>query len=662
MTDPTRPDIDPSSDTIVTPTPSASTDPMTDLPTTPPVATPTAPTPAAPTPATPLVPDASTAAPSAEAVPAVSTAAVSADGKPPAPKRSRARWAAAIAIVAVVLIGSAAAGFMLTAGTSSATVTAYVPSDSVMYAEVRLDLPGDQQQAVGEFLSHFPGFDDQAALDTKLDEVLDRLVAEASEDKQTFTQDIKPWFDGEVAVAVGPLPDAAAITDPESAAADSRALLLLSVKDAALAQAWFDGVLGETGQTGTPQTYDGVELTVFSDPDMAGAQVAFGIVDGKVALAGDLASVQAAIDTDGTTGLAADAAFKTASAAIEDEHIGFAYMDLQAVMDTALELSQSATEGAPLSASMAALLPDWAAGSLRVESDALVMDAVLPHNDALPGPDANDANEIADWAPPSTVLLAAGNDYGTTLQEMVALYRDDPNLKEVFAGIDQATGMLGGIDAIVGWMGDAGLVVSQDGTAVEGGIVVIPTDPAAATQLMTTLRSFATLGGATAGVTVTDEDYNGTTITIIDLGSARDLAGMAGALGGGTLPADPSTLPMPEGSIQLSYAVTDGVVVIGSGPDFVKSVLDAGAGASLADEARYADLVNRVGAEHTGVTFVDITAIRGILEGLMASASAADRAGYEESVQPFLSPFDAIISASSVGDDLDSQRVIVTVK
>ena len=33
-----------------------------------------------------------------------------------------------------------------------------------MYGEVRLDLPGDQRAEIGEFLSKFPGFADQAAL------------------------------------------------------------------------------------------------------------------------------------------------------------------------------------------------------------------------------------------------------------------------------------------------------------------------------------------------------------------------------------------------------------------------------------------------------------------------------------------------------------------
>ena len=180
-------------------------------------------------------------------------------------------------------------------------------------------------------------------------------------------------------------------------------------------------------------------------------------------------------------------------------------------------------------------------------------------------------------------------------------------------------------------------------------------------QLFTTLRSFIALGGSQAGITVTDETYNGQTITVVDLGDLQGLAGLAGSLGGASAPALPSGLP--EGNVKIAYVATDEVVAIGSSSDFVKHVLDAGAGASLADDARYKGLVERAGAQHAGITFVDIAAIRGLVEGVMAtSASAEERAEYEESVKPFLVPFDAMVSAAVVGGDNDENHAVITVK
>ncbi|MDH4143369.1 MAG: DUF3352 domain-containing protein, partial [Chloroflexota bacterium] len=236
------------------------------------------------------------------------------------------RWFAALAIVTLVVAGSAAATLMLTGASPSATVTGYVPADSVMYGEVRLDLPGDQKRAIGEFLSKFPGFADQAALDTKLDEVLDRLVSDATDGEQTFTADIKPWFDGEMAFAVGPVPQVAAQATPEAMAGAARGLLLMSIKDEALARTWFDGVMSGSGVQGTAESYAGVELLVFTDPGMPGLEAAFAIVDGKVALAGDVASVKAAVDTDGDNGLAASPDFLAANDAIDGDHVGYLYV------------------------------------------------------------------------------------------------------------------------------------------------------------------------------------------------------------------------------------------------------------------------------------------------------------------------------------------------
>jgi hypothetical protein len=209
-------------------------------------------------------------------------------------------------------------------------------------------------------------------------------------------------------------------------------------------------------------------------------------------------------------------------------------------------------------------------------------------------------------------------------------------------------------------MGDTGVVIARNGDGVEGGLVTIPADAAQGRQLLTTLRSLLQMGGPDAGVTITDETYNGETITVVDLGDLSGLMGMAGALGGPALPTAPSGLP--GGKVQLAYVANDSVIAIGSSADFIKHVLDAGAGDSLADDARFQGLLARVDAQHSGVSFVDVTAIRGLIEGMMADLPAAEKAEYEESVKPFLTPFDAFISTGSVGGTTDQMHTVITVK
>ena len=575
-------------------------------------------------------------------------------------RSSRTRWLAAAGLLALVLGVTAIAAFSLTGASPAATVLGYVPDDSLMYGEIRLDLPGDQRQEVGEFLSKFPGFADQAALDTKLDEVLDRLLSESTEGEQTFTRDIKPWFDGELAFSMGPLPSLAALEDPMAAAGSTRFLFLTSIKDEALARAWFTDALSESGAQTTTEEYGGTTLTLLEDPESE-VQAALAFLGGTVAVAGDAVSVRAAVDTGGEGGLAADPGLVAAQGAIDGDHIGFFFMDTRALVDAAMALAEGPDTSAPFSEEMLALVPDWTAGRLRVEGDALVMDSLAPHVEGTPGPDGNRANGVAAYAPASTIVLAAGNDAGASALEAIALYRQDPTIGEMFTEIDQAAGMLGGLDAALGWMGDTGVILARAGDGIEGGLVSIPADVDGAQRLLTTVRSFIGLAGGQMGFEIREEDHGGTTITIVDLGSLEGLAGMAAGMGGIPVPTEPGS-GLPEGDVELAYAATDGVVVIGSSPDFVKHVLDAGAGASLADDARYQGLVDRVGGEHTGVTFVDVAAIRGLVEGLLAEATAEERAEYEESIKPFLEPFDALIGAGVTGDDLEQQHLILTVE
>jgi hypothetical protein len=588
----------------------------------------------------------------------VPTTTIESPASPPKSRQGRVRAFAAMGLIGLVVASTAVATLVLTSSSTTSTVLGYVPAESVAYGELRLDLPGDQRQNVAEFLSHFPGFADQAALDTKLDEVLDRLVSEASDGKQTFSKDIKPWFYGQLAFAVGPLP-AMTGDDPQAAAKDARGLLLASIKDEALARSWFTSTLQEAGITGTTDTYNGTELTTFSGPAKLPTDAAFALDAGKVAIVGDVTSVKAAIDTNGSSAVATSEPVKAAQSAMPGDDLGFMFIDVKSMMAATTEAAGAAASAVP--EAFLAMVPDYVAGRLRVEGDAVRFDAINPHTDSAPGPDTNHTNGVAAFAPPTTIALHAGNDVGATITDWIELLEQEPSLAEAYQQIEQAVGMLGGFDGLVGWMGDTGVVVDPAGDAIEGGIVSIPTDAAQARQLFTTLRSFLALGGAQAGITVTDETYNGQTITVVDLGSLRDLAGLAGALGGAAVPADPSSLP--DDPIRLAYVVTDEVVAIGSSPDFIKRVLDAGAGASLADDARFKGLVDRVGAQHSGLTFLDVAALRGHVEAMMAStASAAERAEYEESVKPFLTPFDALLAANAVADGLDQQHTVVTVK
>ncbi|HEV7603986.1 MAG TPA: DUF3352 domain-containing protein, partial [Candidatus Limnocylindrales bacterium] len=292
----------------------------------------------------------------------------------------RARWAIGLGVIAVVLATSVLVAFLITGRSATSSVVGYVPADAVTYGEVRLDLPGDQRRAVAAFLAKFPGFADQAALDSKLDQVLDDLVKSATNQDQTYTRDIKPWFDGEIAFSLGALPPAGSVATDPDAIKSVRALALVSIKDPVAAQAWFGAAIAKSGMATTTEAYGGATLTVFGEG--TGPKAAFAVLGGKVAVAGDLASVKAAVDTKGAGGFAAAAGPKAAIGSATGDHVGFVYTSLRSLAEWSNTMSQAAAPSASPSVTLGQTilkaLPDWGAYWLRFENDAIVLEAVAP--------------------------------------------------------------------------------------------------------------------------------------------------------------------------------------------------------------------------------------------------------------------------------------------
>ena len=111
------------------------------------------------------------------------------------PGSSRARWIVGLGVAGLAIaIGLAA--FLLLGARPTPEALRYIPGDSAVVAEVRLDLPGDQMQRVGNLLAHFPGFQDQSTLPAKIDEALSQALAAATDADVDFPTDIKPWLNG----------------------------------------------------------------------------------------------------------------------------------------------------------------------------------------------------------------------------------------------------------------------------------------------------------------------------------------------------------------------------------------------------------------------------------------------------------------------------------
>src|ERR1700690_710379 len=320
------------------------------------------------------------------------------------------RWGAALVVVALVVGAASVGAVLLTSGATTSAVEGWIPAGTVAYLEARADLPGDQRENVGNIIATFPGFKDQASLDSKIDQALDEALQKTG---ISWTSDLEPWVGGEVGVALtSDLLDIAAADrkDPAAATAPDRGFVVLaSIKDVAAATAW---VAKEAGGTASTATYgDGTITTVDHD----GMTLAWA-TRGTVLLLGPEVTVKAALDTQGASPVAASSAFVAAKAAAPGAYLGFGYLATATLLQAVVSMagSPAGVPAACLGSAMAAA-PGWSAGFAHAAGGALVIDRVAPATAAGAGssPAPTDtASAIAAHLPATTLVAIESRQAG----------------------------------------------------------------------------------------------------------------------------------------------------------------------------------------------------------------------------------------------------------
>jgi hypothetical protein len=570
--------------------------------------------------------------------------ATSAVAATPAASRSRSglRWG--LALLGIVLVLGATALIVFLAGGRPATSlgVGYMPATTAQYSEIRLDLPGDQRQKLAAFLATFPGFKDQSQIEPKINDVFDRIVRAATSGKQTYTTDIAPWFAGQISIGMG-LPDQVPGAGGLAASPDQM-LVVVGIKDKAKAESWLTSI---GSSSPAKSIYNGTDVWVMGNAT-SGAAVA---LNDKVMLLGSLNGIHAAIDTNGQGSLGESADFKAAMAQVDRDYVALSLIRTKPYVDAVTKMvdfaSPGVLAGTQLDETITSIIPAWQASFSRFENDGFVSTSVYPS--VAIGYDAkNHKGSLLGHVPATTILYAESHDVGPALTAILAKFRALPEAKAAFQAFDQAVSILGGTDAVLGWWGDTAFVVAPGADGViGGGIVIQPRDKAAADHLLTTLRGFLTLAGSSTGLSIRDEDHNGTKITILDFSAVP-----------GT---NPTSLP-PGYKAEFAYAVTNDVAVLGYGRDFVASVIDAGSGANLAGDERFKKLVSRVGEENLGLTFVDVNAIRGLVEPIIKQTTPEAWASYETDLKPYLEHVDALISAVRKDGAVDRGAATLTTR
>ena len=498
------------------------------------------------------------------------------------PRSKRLRWGIAGAIVVAVVVATAAGVFALSGAAGSKSLTASIaPKNSVAFLEVRTDLPGDQHARLADFMSHFPGFKDRAQFDNALDEMLNKLTSEVSPDLR-YSSAFKPWMEGEVSIAVTDITSVASQSPPGVVA-------IFALKDRAAAETWVTSELNRSSIKTTSQDYAGTKLYATGSGVSQGAYA----FTPQALLLGTVDGVKAALDTATKGSLADNPKYQAAMKSLSGDSMARFYVDAGSYLASMLG---SQASGLSVVGVATKDLPTWIAGSVRAESDRMVVDVAMPRATGS-GAD-NHTSRLASALPGSTVGVFEAHSIGAQItKQLDALATGQSGaLGDSIKSVKDTLATFGGVD----WLGDGVAVVTKDGSTYGGGLVVEATDAATAKAKAATITNLAALAGGSLKLTSRGETYKGIDVTVI------------------SIPGGPDGQP-----VEVAVAAKDNLVVAGYTDAFVKAVIDTTPESSLASGSDYVAVMSAAGANNMSSVYVNIPALEDqIGQALQASQSS----------------------------------------
>ena len=568
------------------------------------------------------------------------------------PGTSRFRWAIALGVVLCVALVTAGGAFVLSgaSGAAKSLTAGNAPKNTIMFVDLRMDLPGDQHEKLADFMSYFPGFADRAQFDNAYDEILNEITSAISPDL-TYTSAFQSWTTGELSLAVtslgtysmpdlsqnlGALPtDAAGLPVlPSGTTTPPSGAVIVALKDRSAGEAWVSSEVARTGVTFSSQSYAGTTLYV-AQTATDGLTAAYAFTD-DVFVAGDVTAVKAALDAPAKGSLADSANYQMAMHSLSGDSIATFYaapaallqQEMSSISDVA---GMAGMAGMNLSASD---MPAWMIGSVRAESSYMTVEVTVPKTKGSLSP-GNEVSVLAPELPGSTVAVMEVHSVGQLVNGELAALAATPSTASLSDGIKQvqdALSQIGGID----WVGDADVVLTKDGPSYGGGLVVKTPDSTTATTkkaMITTLITLASLGGS--GITQADETYKGATITVISV-AGSDVT--------------------PD--LSIAIATKGDLLVAGYGDAFVKAVLDTTSADSLASQSDYQTVMAAVGASNSEYGYFDISAVA---DQIGQAFFPADPGYYNLNYKPYVDHVGGAAYASIDGSTV-TLRLVFTAK
>lgn len=541
---------------------------------------------------------------------------------------SRIRWTVAI-LVAGLAIAATIGAVLMFSRPSTPVALQYIPGDAALVMEIRMDLPGDQMQALGNLLAHFPGFQDQSTLPEKIDEALSRLVAQVPGSSADYRTDIKPLLDGPTFIGIKSFEDMATSTDPKNM------IVVATTNGSAACGTTFEG------QTLTKETYNGIELSLASESKLACA------VDGRYFLVGDPAGVKGAIDAHKNgTGLDKSARYTAARAGLGLDRLATLYID-----GVGLGKAMPSPDASNPLGDLTSALPEWVMAGLRAENDAMLFDIVIaPVANASPLPSMRTYPPVhpislTALAPADSLAFVEAQGYTVGIHNLLLQLQAEPQIAEALKQLDS----VGGANGLIDWIDDVGAVVIREGDAPAGAVFLVANDAATATQKATTVKTILGLGALGGDIQVTESTVEGISVTNIHIPDISALVG--NAVPGGTT-------GIPPVAVDLSLAVKDRILIVGYGDGVMARLLGVKAGASLAEDPAFKRALARSLPNPQSLLYVAAGASLDWIEAAMAAAGAPP---IPADLKPYVDPLEGVVISATGDGTRGSTRIAITV-
>jgi hypothetical protein len=550
-----------------------------------------------------------------------------------------------VAVIAAVAVLAAAIGLVLGLsvmqgrGSSLATAADYVPSGSLMYMEADLSLSPAQQDALRAILARFPGTDPNSVMGDALAQTLDDQLAQ-SKAPFDYSNDIAPWFEGTVAVAVLDQP-----LDMKSARPPATGVLL-GVSDPAAATSFADS-LREAVQAdgGSFSSSDASGLPVWTlDVAPAGgtsgmeAGFAYALTDDQMVMGTSRATVESLLAVHRGEGdsLADRSDVSDLADRLPAERAGVMTVDVAALMASMRDqMGATDTQLRDLLDQQLASLPDVVVASLSFENDAIRVDGATSVPSGAPAP-VNTSRSLAASVPGDAIFFADAPNIGANASSQLSRLRQQLKGGGAQGGLDQLkqveAAMGGRLDELFNWVGGGAVAAGWDGEQAYVGMVLEVTDTDAAGQRLRQLKNLLSLAtmDPSAEVKVTTDTVAGVEVTSIRFTTMTP-----------TISSHPGRT---EAVIQ--YAIDGEHLLIGVGDRFVGRALQLGPGQSLADVARYTGAIGRFGGDdNAGAFFLDLAALRETVEAQAGDMLPRD---YATATKPYLEPLDLLAGVTRV--------------